>query len=575
LPIAASLVECETMRILALAAVLGLFASTARGQSLAIDGLTGPITAHEIDAFKAFMKTRTPPPNTWGVAGEHNALADGAAGRDMEAMGLMVEVTHDRDILDRLIFFADTIVAMRNDLPGGEHRVMWTGNVDMVWPPEPPGTTGATYAGGENGDTIAHIAYAALLILRDPTLWNLTVPDADPHHYGATYLARAKTYAARCAEANDEYSAKYFVQPTTNLIRDPTNWPAGFHTMEAINIQMMLDGGFQRDAEIHEILADDPARVARYDTIVKTSVRECLNGMKHPYVAGGHTVTKWFYYPWDTTHVESVGHAGYDVQGLWRASKRATYGIAIDELKPIADTLSYVISLGGGMFSGDVLGGGTPQNYMLGEWTPVGQWNDTAYALMASADVASGRYAHTPHITAAILWMKGNGTGIPDGGVPSVDAGSRVGDSGSAGADLGGGPDAGSSSLDTAGAGPEPDSGARVETPDALARTSPSDPDATDGEPGTGVSPAAPKKASGGCSCSLGAREERRARGIGCWGPLAALALGTLQLRKRWTRSRAGIGTGGDDRLRVRSEVLDEQELRLVKARAQDPQELA
>ena len=35
-----------------------------------------------------------------------------------------------------MVFFADAFVAMRNDLPGGEHRVMWTGNVDKVWPPE-------------------------------------------------------------------------------------------------------------------------------------------------------------------------------------------------------------------------------------------------------------------------------------------------------------------------------------------------------------------------------------------------------------------------------------------------------
>jgi hypothetical protein len=400
-------------RAAALVALL-LAGPRARAAELVIDAPTGPVTAHELAAFKEFMQTRRWPAHSWGEGQQHNALADGTAGRDLEALGLVYEISKDVELLDRMIAFTDAFVAMRNDLPDGEHRVMWTGAMEKVWVPEPPRASGAGYAGGENGDTIAHIEYTALLILRERTLWERRVPDGDPRGYGATYLARAKTYLARCDEANDEYSARYFVQPATNLIRNPPNWPAGFHTMEAINIQMMLDGGFQRNAEAHELLGDDPARVARYDAIVRTSVRECLDGMKHPYRTAGHIVWRWYYYPWDTKHVESVGHAAYDVLGLWRASTRSAYGIRPDELAAVADTLSYAIARPDGRFARNVDGSGEAQDYMLGEWLPVGLWNDSAFALMATADAESNRTRHSPHMVASLLWMKAH---APAGGV--------------------------------------------------------------------------------------------------------------------------------------------------------------
>src|SRR3954468_20731355 len=101
----------------AIVAVVTAFSASARAQTLAIDSITGPITAHELDAFRAFIRTRNPPPNTWGTGREHNALGDGAPGRDLEAMAMMYEATHDAEILQRIVFFADAFVAMRNDLP--------------------------------------------------------------------------------------------------------------------------------------------------------------------------------------------------------------------------------------------------------------------------------------------------------------------------------------------------------------------------------------------------------------------------------------------------------------------------
>jgi MYXO-CTERM domain-containing protein len=489
------------------ALTLALVPQVARAQALVIDSTSGPITPHEIDAFKAFMQTRNPPPNTWGGPGQHNALGDGGPGRDVEALGLMYEATGDVAILNRMIFFTDAFLAMRNDLPGGEHRVMWTGNVDKVWPPEAP--TGAaqpgqiTYAGGENSDTIAHIEYAALVILRTPAIGSMTVPDGDPHGYGRTYRERARTYATLCGEANDEYAARYFAQPGTNLIRNPPNWPKGFHTMEAINIQMMVDGGFQRDAEVHELLGGDPARVARYDAIVKTSVRECLDGMKRAaYAAAGHTVYKWDYYPWRPGGGETVGHAAYDVLGVWRAYHRPLYGITAAEVTPIADTVSFVLSLGNGTFASIVDGTGTPQNYMHPEWHLAGEWNDSALALMGNATIASRRYASSPLTTAAILATKAR---LARGPAPGPDAGVA--------------PDAG--------AGPAGPDAAR---PDATV----AGPDATvSPEPPPSMPPSMPPAHTpvatrgGGCACSV------RAASPGGAAALPVVVLSVLGLRRR------------------------------------------
>jgi hypothetical protein len=418
-----------------------------------------------------------------------------------------------------MIFFCDAFVAMRNDLPGGAHRVMWTGKIEKVWPPEPPTNAGATYAGGENGDTIAHIELCALSVLRTPSLWNRTVPDGNPHGYGASYLERARSYVARCDEANDEYSAKYFVQPGTNLIRNPSNWPAGFHTMEAINIQMMLDGGFQRDAEAHELLADAPSRVARYDAIVKRSVRECLDGMKHARQVAGHTVYTWYYYPWDVTHVETVGHASYDILGIWRASTRAGYGLSRAELVPLADTLLYAISLGNGSFASSVDGTGVPRNYVQSEWAFAADWNHAAYALIGQAALATGRHKASPDLTSILLWTKARLAPPAPGG--EADASAGVPDARDAEAPDAAPPDARPSAdarppADAVAAG-RPDA-----APDDAAPAIAPSPDADE--------PAIPRPRPAGCSCTLGSHARRDAGGA------AALILALMVLSLRRTR---------------------------------------
>ena len=400
---------------LPLLALLGLSGSLETRAALVIEGLSGPVTPKEIDAFKTHMRSQTPPPTPFQGPG-HNAWSFGPGGRNLEALGLMYEVSGDLEILNQMVRWTDQCVAQRNDLlpaDKGGQRVMWTGRIDKVWCPEAPTHKNARYAGCETEDAIAHIAYGAKLILQHPSLWQTTVPDGNPCGYGVTYLDRAKTYVARCDEANDDYFLKWFVQAGTNLIRDPENqpaWKAINNNVDSINRQMMFDGGYQRLAECHEILGDDPARVTRYDAVVKASVTECLAGIKNfdPRVSNGVAVYNWHYFPWsaDKSKSESVGHAAYDVLGLHRASLRPVYGLALADLAPIAHTVVHVIAKGNNTFSATVDGKGPTSNYLLGEWILCADWNPAVYDLVANAALASGRYANNASLTAYILWMK-------------------------------------------------------------------------------------------------------------------------------------------------------------------------
>jgi hypothetical protein len=407
---------------LALTAVLGQ-SPPAHAQAIAIDSINGPVTAHEIDTFKQFMRTRSPGTTSWGGPGAHNAIADGVPGRDVEGLGMMFEAVGDREVLDRMLFFVDAFMTMRNDPVTG--RIMWTGRREPIWVPTAPDSLHPGYAASEAADTVAHIAYAAKLIVQNRGLWDVTVPGGDPNGFGATYLQRAKTYLRACDQSMDEYFVKWFVEAGTNLIREPKDnpmWNLVATNVIAINRQMMFEGAFQRLAEAHEALGDDPVRVARYDAVAHASIRECLDGMKNPYQVAGHTVYRWYYFP-DRTHgIESTGHGNYDVLGVWRAFARAqVYGITREEVVPFADTVSYVMSRGNNMFSTSVDGSGGLQDYLAAEWLPVGEWNDSAYALMANAAVAS-RAATTPHLAAAIFWMRQRRAGSPDAGAPPTTA---------------------------------------------------------------------------------------------------------------------------------------------------------
>jgi autotransporter-associated beta strand protein len=405
-------------KLLALFGIFLLAAVSSLGQSLSLTSLTGPVTSSEINSFITYMQSQSPPPTPWGAltGTEHNAWADGTGGRDLEAMGDMFIISSNMTILNTMISWADDCASQRNDLmaaTNGGQRVMWTGLIDKVWCPNwPTDTTDdqSQYCGCETEDVIGHMAFCAKLILQNPGIWGLTVPEGDPYGYGATYFQRATNYLAKCDDANNEYFLKWFIQPGTSLIVAPTNaaWIAVNENVNAINRQMMFTSGFQRLAEAHELLGDNPVLAAQYNAIVQATVNLCLTGMVNfdPYMTNGQRVYNWGYYPTSDAPEATEIHAEYDMIGVWRAFNNPSYGITLAPLVPFADTIADVIYLGTNTFAGNVAGSGGTQSPIYSGWFWTADWNPQVYNIVAGAAYTNGWYRGSPDIDAAILFMK-------------------------------------------------------------------------------------------------------------------------------------------------------------------------
>lgn len=402
------------------AAFVLLAVTNMRSATMSIDSLSGPVTANEINSFITFINSQTPPVTPWGALngtnGDHNEWADGTPGRELEAMGEMFEISSNMTILNKMISWSDYCTSQRNDLMSsakGGQRVMWTGKIDELWCPEEPTSAHAKYAGCENEDVEGHLAYCAKLILKNPAIWNLTVPDGNPYGYGATYFQRATNYLAKCDEANDEYSLQWFIKPSTGVIIAPTSsaWTTFDENVDAINREMMFMSGFQRLAEAHEILGDNPSRVAQYDNIVKTNVAICLKGMinypGNPRTANGQTIYKWGYYPTSTSGAEATEiHAEYDIIGVWRTFNRPSYGFTLAPLIPFGNTMNNVIYLGTNTFAVNVDGTGGIQSPIYSGWILPADWNPQVYTCVAGSAYTNGWYKSKADIDAGILMMK-------------------------------------------------------------------------------------------------------------------------------------------------------------------------
>ena len=394
-----------------------LVAAVANGGNMVINSLSGPVTTNELNSFISFMAVQTPPTTPWGTFnatnGSHNLWADGTGGRELEAMGEVYEISTNVALLNQMISWADYCTSQRNDLmsvTNGGQRVMWTGLIDKVWVPDETNAPTPGYAGCENEDTEGHLALCAKLILQTPSLWYSTVPDGNPYGYGTTYLQRATNYLGKCDEANDEYSLKWFIQPGTSLIVAPTNaaWVAENENVNAINRQMMFLSGFQRLAEAHEILGDNPARVAQYDAICKAVLGQCTHGMTNfnTYTKNGQTVYDWGYYPTTDAPEATEIHAEYDIIGIYRGFNRTNYNLALGPLVPLANTMVNVIYLGTNTFAGDVAGGSGTQSPIYSGWLWSADWNPAVYTVVAGVSYTNGWYATSADIEAGILWMK-------------------------------------------------------------------------------------------------------------------------------------------------------------------------
>ena len=244
--------------------------STIFAATMSIDSFNGPPTTNEINSFISYIKSIEPVTwsNTTNMANEY---AQGHSGEAIKAMGIMYEITRNKTILDRMLYFVDTLLSQRNDIlaPPKGQRMAWTGTIAPIWPGN---IDNPASAGAEQGDSVGHLAYCARLILEKKDLWNMTIDDGDPFHHGATYFERAKTYLVQANTTISQFFFAYLLD-----LKDRERYfftkASPYKTGEELpwNQQMMITYGLENVAAAYEILGDNPTLVKKYDEIVQAN----------------------------------------------------------------------------------------------------------------------------------------------------------------------------------------------------------------------------------------------------------------------------------------------------------------
>src|SRR6185436_18659945 len=341
-----------------------------------IDGLDGPPTSNELGALKKGLavdyrapdKTCAGPPcgpfNIF-LANHGNNYVYGQSGGAVEGMIALYQVTKDREVMDGMVYFADQMLAHRND----HYRThdMYTGKPELCWPNKDPGPEYG-YCGTEQGDVLGHITSVALEIVKSPALWKETTPVPDPLKLGPTYLERARGYLRECRRTIDTFILPELVDASLRFRFPDSDAFAALGPRYAgnrgrtvpWNQNTMLANGFLSIAMALDVLGEEPATVAKYDAVVKTWVRALIDRGVVKGAAQGNPTYDWCYGSNDKPPgcSEDVGHGGYDFWGVYRAYARPELGLTMDEVVPFANTFRYKIMLGTG-FAAKVDGSGT------------------------------------------------------------------------------------------------------------------------------------------------------------------------------------------------------------------------
>jgi len=263
-----------------------------------------------------------------------------------------------------------------------------------------------------------NIAYCALLILENPSIWNTTVPDGNPNGYGATYKQRATGYLSKVDSGLSAYLTKWFVDPNTFRIHTPTDsrWsPAsGNDTAEtAWNRQALFVMSYQYAAKCHDILGDNPSFLPLYKGVVNAFatwfVTVYPNGGAEYYTSGGHNVAKWNYQVPTDQHIENIGHAQHDIIGLYQAWESGYTGLTSGQVQVYADTTQFVINLGAyNSWAGNVDGTGTASSSLKTDFIFLSQWNTALYQMIAQSNIDGNQLNNDEGCknTGYILWMK-------------------------------------------------------------------------------------------------------------------------------------------------------------------------
>lgn len=411
------LMKIPILTILLIASVTSLFAQETRvqetekpspGPRLTIENFTGPVTATEITAFKDHISKVQPP-----ATADRNVYVYGNPGKMIEACGLMFEVTGDIEILDRMLLFCDAALSGRNDLAPkekGGQRIVWTGNIEPVWPSSQPDVTPAG-AGIEQGSVLAHMLYAAKLILQHTDLWNKQVAIGNEKGFGVTYKERALTYITQADHVIDNWILPHFIRrnkkfyfpeaPNTYKPGDPAPW----------NQLFMLTNGLIRLSQCHTLLNDAPDRIKKYDELVTVNIKWFKENVTAYTAASGNKCWKFNYAL--GSRMEDTNHFAYDSEGMWLAYDAGKYGVTREDMLAIANTYYNVVlgTVNNNRFAGYVDGttgsghaGG--DNYVRDEYIYLATIRTDKYLLTGAIEQSSGKLYVSPQITARLLWLK-------------------------------------------------------------------------------------------------------------------------------------------------------------------------
>ncbi|MFI6294934.1 hypothetical protein ACIBEJ_25315 [Nonomuraea sp. NPDC050790] len=388
--ITAGVLALSAAGLLAVAVPGGAAPMAAVAGPMAVDDLELAPTQNEINSFKSHIAPLTPAPDNVG-----NDWAQHAGGQRVKAMGILYEISGDTAILDKMIGFCDAVHSQRNDLaaaPVGQHR-LWTGGIDPAWPNN---RDAPVETGGEQGDPVGHLGYCARLILETPAIWNRNVSFGDPRGYGATYLARAKTFLASGDRAVDGHILSRLLDLTRGgnrqyFARDAAYQPGGEVPW---NQQAMFNYGFHNLAAAHRILNDAPARVTRYEGIVKASVDWFFAKAQTVTSPQGRPAYRWGYKPSFGT-LEDNSHGQLDVHGLHMLYASGRYGITAAMMTPLANTFLDIMTKSSTKFSGKVdgtdgTGNSAPTSYIRAGWLLLAEFRTDRHHFMMDVNFNEG-----------------------------------------------------------------------------------------------------------------------------------------------------------------------------------------
>lgn len=385
------------------------------GPALLIEHSCGQVTAAELAAFKAHLTFQTAPPR-----GDRNVYVYGNPGKLIEACGLMLEITDDTLILNKMLELCDALLASRNDLATasrGGQRVAWTGNVAPVWPSN--GTDKQLAGAGiEQGSICAHLLMASVYILQHPSIWENVVPSpvAGLNPFGQTYKQRAVTYIQAADKVMEDWILPHFVRkdglfyfpgaPNTYKPGQPAPW----------NQLFMLTNGLIRLSACHYLLGDAADKVKRYDRLVSLNIKWFKQNVTVYKDSRGHTFWKFDYAL--GSRKEDTNHFAYDVEGMFLAYLGEKYGVTAGDMQAMANTFFTVVLdttsahyRESGRFAGYVDGtigtghaGG--DKYIRDEYLYLLLFKKELLPYLTQIERQSGKIATSPQIVARLLWVR-------------------------------------------------------------------------------------------------------------------------------------------------------------------------